>query len=492
MPESGLTQNQIISALTRSAHGDYADYVPLIKDAAAEDPEFVAHLIAWNQIKGTIRDSKVALPVVTLAHLTDDAELLENSLAHLALLSPRNLVKALHFAKDLKTPGRTGMLKRLVERYLREREAAWGWWVRSTISHRASMKTLYALNHIRPSENADRILFKGRYPEGSVFADIKRLSAASTKEAAGIIVRWKLPFLVIQGGLGLRLKETDLAFALIEQMSPTELVTNTKMLERLGVKTVPELRAAFEAGLKRVAESDEVGFKAQRAAEVLSADQTKPTDLSEKLAAAQSRKMKRDAVEGDWLVLGDMSGSMEACIVGARRVAATLAAMAAGDVHLVFFNAGARNYSVTGKDYDQVLQETRRVTAGGGTSIGIGVNYARQHGWNVDGIAVVSDAQENTAPMFADEYQAIMKELGKEIPMYLYRYPCGRGHYLDVDLAVSMKVARLDFQEFDMSKADHYALANLVKTMRSNRFALSDEILATPLLTIDQAFEKAA
>ena len=205
-----------------------------------------------------------------------------------------------------------------------------------------------------------------------------------------------------------------------------------------------------------------------------------------------TKHIKWDAVEGDWLVLGDMSGSMEACIVGARRVAATLAAMAAGDVHLVFFNAGARNYSVTGKDYDQVLQETRRVTAGGGTSIGIGVNYARQHGWNVDGIAVVSDAQENTAPMFADEYQAIMKELGKEIPMYLYRYPCGRGHYLDVDLAVSMKVARLDFQEFDMSKADHYALANLVKTMRSNRFALSDEILATPLLTIDQAFEKAA
>ncbi len=498
MLEQGLTKNQIIASLTRSTHGNYADYVPLTQGAIADNPEFLAHLIAYNEIKGTIRDSKVAIPIITLADASFDAELLENSLAHLALLSPRNLVKALHFAKDLKTPGRTGMLKRLIKRYLREREAVWGWWERTAVSHRASLQTLYALNRIKPSEAANRILFKRDretrkrvdYPAGSVFADIKALPTMSAHEAAGVIMGRKLPFLVLMGALGPRLKETDIALALIDRMSATELVTNTKMLERLGVTTIPELRSAFESGLKRVAESDDVGFKAQRAAEVLSEDQTKPTELSGKLAAAQTRTMKRNAVEGDWLVLGDCSGSMTAAIDGARRVAATLAMMVKGDVHLVFFNFDATNYDVSGKDYDEVLKLTARVRAGGATSIGRGLSYAREHGWNVDGIAIVSDAQENTSPFFVAEYQALTQTLGKEVPVYLYRYWAGRSHWMDKDLGETMRAAGLDLQEFAMGQVDHYSLPNIVATMRTQIYSLADEIMDTPLLTIDQVFEK--
>lgn len=49
--------------------------------------------------------------------------------------------------------------------------------------------------------------------------------------------------------------------------------------------------------------------------------------------------------------------------------------------------------------YDAIKAETQGVTAGGsGTSIGCGLGLAISRDWPLDGIAIVSDAKENTAP----------------------------------------------------------------------------------------------
>jgi len=37
---------------------------------------------------------------------------------------------------------------------------------------------------------------------------------------------------------------------------------------------------------------------------------------------------------------------------------------------------------------------------------------------------------------------------------------------------------------------DFYSLPNLVQTMRTNRYSLIEEIMETPLLTLEQAFAK--
>jgi len=92
--EQGITKNEIISELTRSPHGELEQYVPVALRAAQEEAEFLSHLIAWNEGKGRIRDSKVALPVISLSVPDFNGELLENSMAHLAMLDPRNLLKA--------------------------------------------------------------------------------------------------------------------------------------------------------------------------------------------------------------------------------------------------------------------------------------------------------------------------------------------------------------------------------------------------------------
>lgn len=489
----GLNRNTIIGQLTRSPHGKLGEYLVVGSRAAAEEPEFLAHLIAWNQEKGQVRDSKVALPLIqvsSLRGLTGDADKVysENALAHLCLLSPRDLVRALDFRKEHGLPGQT-QLRKLVERYLRAREQHWPWWEKQAVQHRASMKNLYARHGIKPNAMADLVLFKGQAPSGTVFDRIKHLSEQSALEIASTIVKDRLPFLVLVGALGKRIKDEDVALAVIERMTATEIVTNTKLLEKLGVKEKPALRAAYAEALKRVAESKKApSLKTTKAVE-----QQEDGAIKEKLRAVQQKQVDALQVEGNWLVLGDKSPSMHGAVVVARMVAGVLASMVKGRVELVFFDGVPRHFDVTGLGYEELCKKTQGVAAGGqGTSIGCGLAWALEKGVEVDGIAVVSDAQENTPPMFATVYGKACERWGKEPPVYLYRFAPGTRGYQDRDLADTMKAMGHEMQEFDLrgQTVDYYALPNVVQTMRTQRYGLADEILATPLKTVEEVLTR--
>lgn len=351
------------------------------------------------------------------------------------------------------------------------------------------MRTLYALFHVKPAPSYNRILFGGERPAGSVWDVLPRLKDMSATEAAGTIITKRIPFLVAMGALGARAKDPDVVMALIGRMSPTELVTNTKMLERLGVKTNPALRAAYAEGLEKVAKSKKAPtFKTTRAAEALG-----DSKLAEGLRGAQEKQLDAIAVKGSWLVLGDKSASMKVAIESARIVAATLARLVEGEVRLVFFDTSPRAVDVTGKDYDAILAATKLVTAGGGTSIGCGLDWALRSGFEADGIAVVSDGAENTPPMFAQTLARYREKVGKDVPAYLYKVPCHQpspyGNNPDA-LEAGMRAAGLALDVFDLTDGvDYYSLPNLAVTMRANRYSLADEIMETPLLTLRKVFE---
>jgi len=198
-------------------------------------------------------------------------------------------------------------------------------------------------------------------------------------------------------------------------------------------------------------------------------------------------------VDGNWLVLGDKSGSMENAIEGANQVASTLAKMVTGKVTLIFFDTQPTYIDVTNLTYDQIKAKTKYIKAQGGTSIGCGLLAAMDRKVEIDGIAIVSDAAENGIPYFADQYNKFVKDYGKESPVYLYRVGTDMSSYSDRDLANSMKAAGHDLQEFDLRRGfDFYSLPNLVATMRTNRYSLADEILATPLLTLADVLKEDA
>lgn len=478
--ETGLSKNKLISELTRSPHGDLEQYVAVAKRAVNEDPNFYAHLIAWNDKRGTIRDAKVALPVLALIspETIGDAELADNALALIASLNPRELVRAVRFAKGKSLPQRR--LHRLVERYLRAREESPGRFERVALQHRESLKELYALLHLKPADGAQAILFD-RAKTG-VFADVANLANMEPDEIAGTIMRKRIPYLVALGALGQKAKDPAVVQALIGAMSPTELVTNTKMLERMGIRTNPALRAAFEAGLQKAATSKAATLKTTRAAEAIGGK------TGEKLRGLQEKQLDAISVQGDWLVLADKSGSMAQAIEVARHVAGVLARVAQGKVYLVFFDMAPEPHDVTGKSYDEIVELTKRVKATGGTSIGVGLQYLLEKGVEVDGIAVVSDGGENTPPGFAATYAKYSEKFGKDLPVYFYRVKGDRDA-----LTGNCNQAGIALHDFDLTAGtDYYALPNLVQTMRTDRFSLVDEILETPLLRFEDVFKLAA
>src|SRR5574341_186895 len=517
--ETGLTQARIISELVKAPHGQLIEYIPIGQGAAREDPDFLSHLIAWNEINGAVRDSKVALPVISLsiwgrradtlsmgnAYMGMDLSVpIENSLAHLALLSPMDLMRAVRFARTIKTPGCYRAITRLVERYLRARAAVWPWWERAALQHRGTTKELYSFCHVKPGSLAKMVLFEGQYPASSAFAALKQLGTMSPTEAAGTILEKRLPFLVVQGALGVKVKDPAIVLALIERASPAELVSNMAMLEKLGVKTNPALRGALDKALGKVAGAKGMGAGRKATLKTTkAAGRVQDAGLKAKLDAVQERQIDQvqrqsrkegKGPEGNWLVLADRSGSMERAIGAGREVAALLARMVTGRVHLVFFNTTPTYIEATGKTLAELEQLTRMMVANGGTSIGVGLKALMERptlgGLDLDGIAIVSDAKENNPPPFPIVYRQYCEATGKTPAVYLYRMQTGMIGAGDVDLADGMRRYQFEMTEFDLRGGfDYTSLPNLVQTMRAGRYSLVEEVMETPLLTVEQALK---
>jgi hypothetical protein len=495
MEKQGLTRSKVFSELSKSPHGKLGEYVEVGKQAIAQDGEFFQHLIAWNARHGQIRDSKVALPVLGLA-FESDLELLDNSVAHMAALGPRELRRAFDFVREIRPKGKMSQMDRVIRAYLRQKEESRNW-DHIAIQHRSVLKALYALSRTGPGNRRVAAVISGQWkekidgtvvvtklalPKGSVFEAVAHLKDMSPVEAAGAIIRFKVPFLIAAGALGAKAKEPDLVLALIGQMTATELATSMKMLEKLGVKTNPALRGALEQALQKAATSTQNTLKTTQAVEGVTDE-----GLKEKLRGLQAKQIaKAGGPAGDWLVLVDRSPSMEKSIEFGKHVAASLAQFVKGKVYLVFFDETPMTVDVTGCSLDQVIAATKHIKTGSATSIGCGLNRMLAEKIAVDGIAIVSDGEENRAPHFPDVYKKYATFVDKDVPVYFYHCAGGTDN-----LSYRMNALGIEMQTFDLrdGKTDYYAIPNLVQTMRSNQYSLVDEIMATPLKSLSDVLK---
>lgn len=491
MAESGLSRNQIFVELAKSEHGDLKAYVPVGYAAAREHPDFLAHLLVWNKDKGQVRDTKVALPVIALMNQNLDEEFVDNALACLTLLNPREMLKAYRFVLETRPRERMTLIKRTLVSRFHLQEKNWPRWERTMLQHRETLRELFALLSYPPVDiRTDACLFRRKgtqklsYPPGGLFELVAGLKNMSPKEAAGMILTQRLPFLPVTGALGDKSKDPDVVLALIKSMTATELVTNMKKLERLGVKTNPALRDALQQALGKSASSTANVLKATTAAENIG-DEDLAADLN-KLQAAQTKKFSN--VDGSWAILGDRSPSMSRSVALAKEVAGVLTSMVKGNVWLVFFDSSPQTIDVTGATLDVIKKATRHITAGGsGTSIGCALKSIQERKYVVDGIAIVSDGGENTAPRFPDVYKTYSKMIDKEVPVYLFLTEGDNPAYLTQPMAA----AGIDIQIFDLRNKtlDAYSIPNLVQSMRTNRYSLVDEIMETRLLKLGDAYK---
>lgn len=506
MTETSRDRSALLGTLIKVKHRKLEGYVDDVLPGAVSDPELFAHIIAWNDANGKVRDTKVAFPVLALrTGAMDDRELTENVFAHLAKLGPRELVRAYAFNSKLSRMavdevgtirnGQRGLLQDVIQGYLRERESNKNWWSAAVVRNRTAMKTLYAVSHLKPSARAQKVLFKRNYAGEPVFEGIRRLGSMTPLEAGGFILRNKIPFTVALG-TGVKLDDPSVLLAIVQSMTGAELITATAQLNKLKSFKLGSVQEAYKEAVGKVSKDKRVSVgKVSRA--IGAAGQSIQPDMASPIE--QLVKLKEKAaqaagpIKGDWLILADRSQSMGIAVKQAVRISALLAHRVEGKVHLVFFNDVPQAFDVTGKTLDQIEHDTRHVTDSGTTSIGCGLRYLADKKIGVDGIVLVSDGGENRAPWFHEEYKKL-----DPAPALIYlklfsdldrHYKVAPGTVSD-QFGIHLQGHGITYQAWNLGEGvDDYALENIVAVIKPGTFGMLDTIMETPLVLLRDVFK---
>jgi hypothetical protein len=484
----------MLNSLLTCPHRKLEQVHPLHADLVKQDPRFYVRLAAWYADHGDVRDHKEMF-VVTLA-LSDFPGHRDAGLAMLRDLPPYQVgrvVDFIHGWKDevkvqvvepkketITMTANAGLGRNLprslrteVTRYLREREADADWFDSTALTARKTLKRLYALLHVKPGPRAQAVLFDGRPPEGSKLAGLKALAGADTPElAAKLIAEHDVPFRVAVGVV--KSVTPAVLKALIGRMSPQEVINNLDMLRRRGAFDDAGLKAAVEQKLEQAKTAARVSaFKAEKALEAVPVS----AEVRRKLEQVADAQVKaRGRIARPTALLIDKSGSMTQAIEIGKRLGALLAAVADRELYVYAFDTIAYPVEAAGPELAAWEKALTGITAGGSTSVGVGVEMLRRKKQYVEQVVVVTDEGENADPRFVPTLKKYREEL-KADPAVCFVKVAGATSQLEDECKKAGVAA--DAYQFD---GDYYALPNLVPLLaRPSKLELLQEILEYPL-----------
>lgn len=435
------------------------------------DPLFYGHLAVWYQRNGDVRDHKE----VFTANLLVSA-LPEHRDAGFMLLQefpPYQVARIVDFMKrSLDRMPRSA--RTAVERYLRTREANPAFFDSAVVRARKAMKHLYATLHIRPDSRANAILFRNAPPSDSLTYRLKQLAAVSDPmEQARMIVENRIPYTVAVGAL--RTVSPSVLVALIDAMSPQEVINNLGALKRRGALDNPDVRALVDARLDEARNDGRISaYKARVAADNADVDAATAARLE---AVLDEQVKRRGRISKPTALFVDKSSSMENAIDVGRQVAALVSGIAEAGLTVFAFDTMPYPIQASGDtlaDWDRAF---RHITANGATSIGAPLEVMRLQRIYTEQIVLITDQEENTPPLFAQVYNAYASDLGVRPNVVILKVGRGNSNYIERQLAsIGVQVDTFTFT------GDYYALPNLVPLLsRPSRLELLMEILATPL-----------
>jgi hypothetical protein len=461
---------EMLNSLLTTPHRKLEQVAEIHQLIVELDPIFYGHLAVWYQRNGDVRDHKE----VFVAYLLT-SDLVEHRDAGFVMLQefpPYQVARVVDFMKQhrnkLPRSARTA-----VQRYLKARENNPVLFDRAALRGRKAMKHLYASLHIKPDERANAILFRDQPPVGSLADVLKQLAKAeSAAEQARLIVEFKLPYAIAIGAIK-QLTPTVLV-ALINSMTPQEVINNLKSLKARGAMDHPEVKALIDAKLDEASKSARVAaFKAQVAADAVDLDEDTLTRL-EKVTNEQVKR--RGLITRPTALLVDKSGSMENAIELGKRLAALISGITQANLFVYAFDNIPYPVTAQGKELTDWERAFQHIKAGGGTSIGAPLEAMRKKKQVVDQIIVVTDEGENAAPYFGEVYKTYCRELAVMPNVVIVRV----GGYCNW-LESQLKGQQAPVETFTFA-GDYYSLPNLVPLLtRPSRLELLMEILDTPL-----------
>ncbi len=446
---------QILNSFLTTPHRKIDELAPLHAEALARDPLFYGHLAPWYFQKGEVRDHRTLF----VAHLatSEHSEFREAAWVLLQGLAPYEVARVLDHAKRVigKAPR---SLKSSIAHYLETREQNPRQFDGAAMRARGDLKHLYASLRLKPGPRAQAILFDEQPPADSPLAALKKLAQAeSAEQQAEIIVANKIPYTTAVGAL--KHITPALLVALINAMSPQEVINNMASLKKRGALEHPEVKALIEAKLTEAKTDKRVStMKAKKAAEVAQLDAETERKLTE---ITDQRVADKVEIKRPTALFVDKSGSMTQAIEVAKQLAALVSAVTTADFRVYAFDTAAFEIKAkvpqgkrpTLSDWESAF---KFIKADGGTSIGVALAKMAKERIYVEQIVLVTDEGENTAPLFRDAWTEYAKEMQVAPSVIIVKVG---GLYPPFEKGLQERGIEVIAYEF---KGDQYALPNVL------------------------------
>jgi hypothetical protein len=499
-PEQDL-RLEILNTLLTTPHRRLDAVWPVHQGMAESDPRFYVRLAAWYNDQGEVRDHKEMFVVTLLLSQFEGHR--DVGLALLRGLPPYQVVRVVDFIHGKKTTRKVrpkagkkapaadapapetvveefGLFKNPpralrteVTRYLREREADAEWFDSTALVARKALKRLYALLHVAPGARAQQILFDEQPPADSRLFALKELARAKTPaDQARAIIEHRIPYRV--AATVVQQMTPTVLLALIERMSPQELINNLGALRRRGALDNPELKALVDQKLQEAKTSARVSaYKAQVAGEAAGATGELAAALD---AVTEARVKAKGQITRPTALLLDKSGSMHVALEVGRQLGAMISAVCRADLFAYAFDNIAYPVEPRGPALADWEKALAGIHAGGSTSCGVALDWMRRRGQRVEQFVFVTDEGENSAPLFKDAYAAYAAELKVRPSVILVRVGQAADTLQRACRELGVPLHMIEF------RGDYYALPNVIPLLTfPSQVELLMEILNYPL-----------
>jgi len=418
---------RMLNSFMTCPHRDTDRIKAVHQELREKDPDFYGHLGSWYFRKGDIRDHQemFASMLITDPHLPNR----EVGLAAWREHAPFMKLKIHGYIEGKKVKIRTKTGRKIErdgkkidevkidvkyvglgkvppmsfrkerERYLRWLEADNDRWDAVALRGFNALKSLYAggRNGIKPCPRAQQILFDGKLPQDTKLDVFKKIAEAKPEEQAKLIVQNKIPYSV---AVGLVEQITPAVYAaLVNNMTPQQVIDNMASMESRGAMDNPELKALIEKKLERAAKSENVAALKSKTA--VATGRIKDEAIIKKMENVADQQIKKaGTIKQRTHLYIDKSGSMSLSIEVGKRLSAMISGATENEFHAIAFDKMAREVVADAKTMSAWERAFSGIKANDGTSIGCALDFAIRKGWDADQIIVVTDEGENNSPLF--------------------------------------------------------------------------------------------
>jgi len=321
-------------------------------------------------------------------------------------------------------------------------------------------------------------LFDQDPPEDSRVFQLKQIvKETDPVKQAKMIVKHQIPYPIASSVI--KKITPSVLVALIEVMSPQELLSNMGSLKKQGAFNNEKVKDLVKKKLGKAKKAKRVDvMKGKKAAETAGVSE----DLKHELRDVTEKRLKAVTIKRPTALLIDKSGSMQYAIELGKQVGSIICAGITAPFYCYAFDVNAYEINTNSDKLEDWERELQHIRAGGATAIGMPVEFMLRKDQRVEQFVIITDEQENNSPYFHESYKKYVEQFNVK-PDVVILYVKNRWESSGT-LTKRCQQNEIAFDRIEVpADLDYYSVPNILSILsRKSRIDLLMEIMDTPLL----------